>query len=179
MNVYVDDASHLSEVQKILKDKGYDASSILDQFKEIKRVFAVVNSLLGALGIMALFIATLGLVNTLIMSIYERTREIGILKSLGAKEREIKQLFVTEAGMIGFMGALFGIPLGWVITRVANVIFMQQFFSQIDEKIVLFTYPYYLIIGAALFSILFSMLAGFYPASRAARIDPVKALRHD
>ena len=179
VNVYVDDASHLSEVQKILKDKGYDASSILDQFKEIKRVFAVVNSLLGALGIMALFIATLGLVNTLIMSIYERTREIGILKSLGAKEREIKQLFVTEAGMIGFMGALFGIPLGWVITRVANVIFMQQFFSQIDEKIVLFTYPYYLIIGAALFSILFSMLAGFYPASRAARIDPVKALRHD
>ena len=179
VNVYVDNASRLAEVQKILKDKGYNATSILDQFKEIRRVFAVVNSLLGALGIMALFIATLGLVNTLIMSIYERTREIGILKSLGAKEREIKMLFVTEAGMIGFMGALFGIPLGWVITRVANVIFMQQFFKEIDEKIVLFTYPYYLIIGAALFSILFSMFAGFYPANRAARIDPVKALRHD
>lgn len=179
VNVYVDEVENLSLVQEKLNKKGYRTQSILDNFKEIKRLFVIMDSILGAIGIMALFIAILGLVNTLVMSIYERTREIGIMKSLGARDAEIRALFIVEAGCIGFIGALAGIPLGWGITKIADLVFTKALFKEIDETIQLFSFPFYLLIGALAFAVIFSIVAGMYPANRASKVDPVKALRHD
>ncbi|HBH47307.1 MAG TPA: hypothetical protein DDX98_01625 [Bacteroidales bacterium] len=177
--VYTSGISNTTAVQEKIANMGLSTNSILDELKEVKKVFLIMDSILGAIGIMALFIATLGLVNTLIMSIYERTKEIGILKALGAKDGQIRKLFIIEAGGLGLLGALLGLPLGWLVTKIADLILFATLLGNLEEEVVLFQFPWFLILGSILFSVLFSMLAGLYPAMRAAKINPVKALRHD
>ena len=115
----------------------------------------------------------------MVMSILERRREIGIMKAIGASDREIKTIFFIEAGTIGFIGALFGLLLGWLVTRLANLVLNTQLRPAGEEPVDLFYFPVWLIFGAVLFSIIVSLAAGLYPAIKAARLDPVKALRHD
>ena len=116
---------------------------------------------------------------TMVMSILERTREIGIMKAIGGSEKEIKLIFFVEAGFIGTLGAIFGLILGWLVTRIANQIVNAKLIPQDELPVDLFYFPLWLLLGATAFSILISLAAGLYPAIRAARIDPVKALRHD
>jgi putative ABC transport system permease protein len=137
------------------------------------------DSLLGAIGTVALIIAALGIINTMIMSILERTREIGIMKAVGGSENQIKLIFFVEAAFIGLIGAIFGLVLGWLVSRVANIIINSRLQPLDASQVDLFYFPLWLIAGAIAFSILVSLAAGLYPAIRAARIDPVKALRHD
>jgi putative ABC transport system permease protein len=179
VSVYTKGIKETGNVQEAIKRLGYKASSMLDNMKDIKQMFIIMDSILGAIGIMALFISTLGLVNTLIMSIYERTKEIGILKSLGARDKLVRKLFLTEAGCIGFIGAIIGIPLGWTVTKIADVVLFRTLFIDVEEDIVLFSFPWYLILGSIVFSVFFSIAAGLYPARRAAKIDPVQAIRHE
>lgn len=177
--IYTQGIKESELISEQVKLMGYNTKSILDEMQELKQMFFIMDSILGAIGIMALFIAILGLVNTLVMSIYERTREIGILKSMGAKDSQVCKLFIIEAGCVGLAGALIGIPLGWSVTRLIDTILFSTLFKDVDEEIIIFSFPWYLIAGAILFSIFFSILAGLYPANRASKIDPVKALRHE
>lgn len=179
-SVYVR-AKNIQDMETIRRDieaLGLHTFSIADQLEEIKRTFLIIDSLFGAIGSVALIIAALGIINTMLMSILERTREIGIMKAIGGSEREIKFIFFVEAGFIGFIGAIFGLVLGWLVTRVANIILNAQFPEE-EIPVELFYFPWWLLAGATAFSILISLAAGLYPAIRAARIDPVKALRHD
>ena len=124
-------------------------------------------------------VAALGIINTIVMSILERTREIGIMKAIGGSENEIKMIFFIEAGTIGVFGALFGLVLGWIVTRIANLVANVHFRPEGEPMVDLFYFPIWLILGAIVFSVLMSLAAGLYPAIRAARVDPVQALRHD
>ena len=169
----------LRPVRVELEKMGFHVFSIVDQLDEIRRSFLLLDSLLGAIGTIALIVAALGIINTMVMSILERTREIGIMKSVGASETDIKLMFVVEATVIGFWGAVFGLLLGWVVTLIANQVINAQILPFGEKGINVFYFPWWLIAGAFAFSILVSLLAGLYPAFRAARIDPVKALRHD
>jgi len=172
--------SDMTPVVKILKEEmGLNVFSITDQLKEIRRAFLILDGILGAIGTIALVVAGLGIVNTMIMSILERTREIGIMKAIGGSESQIKWIFFVEAGTIGFVGAIFGLILGWLVTRIANQIANTQFLPAGEPKVDFFYFPLWLILGSIAFSIILSLIAGLYPAIRAARIDPVKALRHD
>lgn len=177
--VRVEDVKDITPVADSLRKAGFNVFAFSEQLKEIKRSFIIMDSLLGAIGVIALVVAALGIINTMLMSILERTREIGIMKSIGGSEGEIKMIFFVEASTIGIIGALFGIALGWVVTRVANVIMNTQLRPQGLPSIDLFSFPWWLILGSIAFSIVISLAAGLYPAIRAARIDPVKALRHD
>jgi putative ABC transport system permease protein len=177
--VRVKDVKDIKEVADSLKKEGFNVFAISEELKEIKRSFIIMDSLLGAIGVIALVVAALGIINTMLMSILERTREIGIMKSIGGSEGEIKMIFFVEASVIGLTGALFGIVLGWVVTRIANVVINSQIRPQGLPSIELFSFPWWLILGAIAFSVVISLIAGLYPAIRAARIDPVKALRHD
>jgi putative ABC transport system permease protein len=172
--------SELDTVRTTLTEgMGLSVFSIADLLDEIRRGFLIVDSILAAVGTVALFVAALGIVNTMVMSILERTREIGIMKAIGASEADIRTVFLAEAATIGVVGALFGLILGWLVTRVANVVVNARLLPQGQEPVNLFYFPLWLIAGAVGFSILVSLLAGVYPAGRAARVDPVKALRHD
>jgi putative ABC transport system permease protein len=177
--VRVDKTTDLLKVRKKLENMGLNIFAFADELKEIKQAFLIMDSLLGAIGFIALFVAALGIINTLLMSILERTREIGIMKSIGGSEGEIKTIFFTEAALIGLLGGIFGLILGWFVTRVANTIINSKLVPEELPVVDLFYFPVWLIAGAIAFSILLSLAAGLYPASRAARIDPVRALRHD
>jgi putative ABC transport system permease protein len=138
------------------------------------------NSVLGLLGGISLLVASFGIANTMIMSILERTREIGIMMAVGAEDREIKLIFFIEAAVIGLAGGILGSLAAWGIDAVANrlayrFILKPQGASFID----FFALPPYLWLGAILFAVAVSITAALYPAARAARIDPVRALRHD
>jgi putative ABC transport system permease protein len=166
-------------VKAKLEKMDLNVISFADQLKEIKKGFIIIQSVLGVIGIISLFVAGLGIINTMLMSILERTREIGIMKALGGSELQIRSIFFVEAGTIGFFGSLGGLGLGWLITRVANFFVERQMIGAGNEPVNLFYFPGWLILGAIAFSILISLIAGWYPAFRASRIDPVDALRHN
>jgi putative ABC transport system permease protein len=179
IHVRITDMKKMDAVKKSLEELNVGVFSIADQLEEIKRGFLIMDSLLGAIGAIALIVAGLGIVNTMVMSILERTREIGIMKAIGGSEREIRMIFFVEASVIGFVGAIFGLILGWIVTKIATVVMNTQLIPEGVDPVDLFYFPLWLIFGAIAFSLLVSLAAGLYPAMRAARIDPVKALRHD
>lgn len=177
--VRVKEVKDAEPVRKQLEKMKLNIFSFADQLQEIKRGFLVIDSILGVIGIISLLVAALGIINTMLMSILERTREIGIMKAIGGSELQIRIIFFFEAGCIGLLGALGGIGLGWIVTRIANVIVNIQASQQGQDPIELFYFPVWLIVGSIVFSIGISLLAGLYPAIRASRVDPVEALRHD
>jgi ABC-type lipoprotein release transport system permease subunit len=178
--VRVTDPVQLTEVRKKINELGFSSFSIVDQLDQIRTLFLIIDSVLGLLGGISLLVASFGIANTMIMSILERTREIGIMKAIGAEDREIRLIFFVEAAVIGVVGGVVGVLVAWGIDGLANrlayrFILKPQGASFID----FFSMPLYLSLGAILFALIVSILAALYPASRAARIDPVRALRHD
>jgi putative ABC transport system permease protein len=167
------------EVEKKIKDMGFTAFSIADLLQSQKKAFVLLDLLLGLVGSIALTVASLGIVNTMVMSILERTREIGVMKAIGASDQDVRKIFLVEAGLIGLMGGVFGILLGWVVGRIINVGANYYLQRQGAPPANLFLIPWWLVAGGIGFALLVSLVAGHFPASRAARLDPIRALRHD
>jgi putative ABC transport system permease protein len=167
------------EVEDRIKGMGFQAYSISDAMQGAKRVFIILDIVLSLIGSIALAVSSLGIVNTMVMSILERTREIGIMKAIGGSDGDIRRIFLIEASAIGLLGGVAGVFLGWAVGRAinfgANVYIEQQGGTPGN----LFSLPLWLIGGAIGFSIAVSLIAGSYPAARAARLDPIQALRHD
>jgi len=177
--VRVKSIDYLKSVRNKIEEHGFGTISIADQLEEFQKGFIIMDTALGAIGTIALIVAGLGIINTMVMSILERTREIGIMKAVGGSEFQIKSIFFFEAGSIGLLGGLFGLALGWVVTKIAGAVATYYMIKQGGETVDLFYIPGWLIIIALIFSIVISLVAGIYPAIRAARINPVEALRHD
>jgi ABC-type antimicrobial peptide transport system permease subunit len=178
--VRVTDPVVLTEVRRQLTEKGFGSFSIVDQLDQIRTIFLIIDSVLGLLGGISLLVASFGIANTMIMSILERTREIGIMKAIGAEDREIKLIFFFEAAVIGFTGGVLGALAAWGIDALANRLAYRFILKPQGASFVDFFYlPPYLWLGAITFALVVSILAALYPAGRAARIDPVRALRHD
>jgi putative ABC transport system permease protein len=178
--VRVTRSSQVEAVEDKVKQLGYNTFSLLDATRSLRKFFAILDLFLGIFGSLALAVASLGIINTLVMSILERRREIGIMKAIGASDGDVQKLFFAEAGAMGVLGGGLGVLFGWAIGRVINFgtrIYMQraQQFTPDDVWLV----PLWLVLGAVGFSVVVSLLAGLYPAARAARLDPVQALRYD
>jgi putative ABC transport system permease protein len=170
---------YVDSVKKQMEDLGLETFSFMDQLQEIKTGFIFVDMFLFAVGMIAITVASLGIINTLVMSILERYKEIGIMKAVGASDRDVKKIFFFEAGVIGFMGGVFGLALGWIVSLLINLIINGFAGREGVPYINYFSFPWWLSLGAIVFSILVSLIAGIYPTIRAARVDPVVALRHD
>ncbi|HEV8131310.1 MAG TPA: ABC transporter permease [Acidobacteriota bacterium] len=179
LTVRVSRPQDTDDVEKKIKDLGFNAFSINDALQGAKRAFIILDIILGVIGSIALAVASLGIVNTMVMSILERTREIGVMKAIGGSEGDIRKIFLVESCIIGLMGGLIGIALGWVVGKTIN--FGANFYIQRQGGTPgqLFFIPWWLVACGVGFSILVSLIAGSYPAARAARVDPIKALRHD
>jgi len=178
--VRVHDPVALTAVRKRLTELGFGSFSIVDELDQIRTVFLILDSVLGLLGGISLLVASFGIANTMVMSILERTREIGIMKAIGAEDREIKLIFFVEAAVIGFCGGVIGALLAWGIDAVANRLAYRFILKPQDASFIdFFSLPPWLSASAILFALVVSILAALYPAARAARIDPVRALRHD
>lgn len=169
----------LSILKKHLNDQNIHYFAIDDGLAEMKKSFLILDSILGIIGLISLLVAGFGIVNTMLMSIMERKREIGIMKAVGGRNKDIRLIFFFEAGFIGLVGAVGGIILGYGLTRVANWVVNKQFIKNPAEYVDLFSFPMWLIVGAIIFAIAISLLAGLYPAIRASNIHPIEALRQE
>jgi putative ABC transport system permease protein len=179
--VRVNKAAEVERIEGEIKKMGVNAFSLLDAATTLRRVFAFVDLFLGVFGSLALAVASLGIVNTLVMSILERRREIGIMKAIGASDKDVRSLFFFEAGAMGLLGGGLGVLFGWIIGRVINFgtqIYMQRQQQDFTAPNV-WSVPWWLIGGAIGFSIIVSLISGLYPATRAAKLDPVQALRYE
>jgi len=179
LTVRAKSTANVDDIEAAVKKMGFGAFSLLDASKSLKIFFRVLDLLLGLFASLALAVATLGIVNTLVMAILERRREIGVLKALGAADSDVKRLFFVEAGVMGFIGGIAGVILGWLIGRgltiATNIYLKRQDLPSVEISSV----PWWLVLSAISFAVIVSLIAGLYPASRAAKLDPVQALRYE
>jgi putative ABC transport system permease protein len=168
----------LFRAEEGIRTLGFRTHTLLTQIREMRKAFVLMDLVLGAVGTVALVVAGLGIINTMLMAVLERVREIGVYKALGASDGDIRVLFLAEAAVVGLLGGLAGLALGrvvsWGIDVVVNELARRQ---GIDDRVVFFSFPPYLLGGAMLFAVAVSLVSGVYPAGRAARVDPVRALR--
>jgi putative ABC transport system permease protein len=175
----VNGAGKVDAVEQAIKKLGFNTFSILDASKGLQTVFRIVDSFLLVFGSLALTVACIGIINTLVMAILERRREIGIMKAIGASDGDLRNLFFAEAGAMGLLGGIFGTLLGWLIGRAINI-GTNIYFRSLGipaEKIL--AVPWWLVGAAIGVALVVSLVSGLYPASRAAKLDPVQALRYE
>jgi len=175
----VKDPAQVQLVEDAIKKMGFGTFSILDASRGLQQVFRVLYAFLGIFGSLALIVASIGIVNTLVMAILERRREIGIMKAIGASDGDVKKLFFAEAGAMGIFGGIVGVALGWAIGQVINVgtnIYLKRQGFPPEH---FWSVPWWLVAFAIIFAFVVSLVSGLYPAGRAARLDPVQALRYE
>lgn len=180
IEVNVKDIVDVASASDAISNMGYGVTSIQSMIKGIKSIFAIIQAVLSVIGIIIIFVASIGVINTMTMSIYERTRSIGIMKAIGASRKDIKLLFITESGAIGFLGGILGLFFSFINTKIIKIaldIYLKS--KGIKDIPNLFSTPLWLILSTVGFAILISVLAGLYPASKASRLDPVESLRYE
>jgi putative ABC transport system permease protein len=179
LNIRATSPTAVAQIESSVTHMGFATFSLIDVTRNLRTFFAIFDLFLGIFGSLALAVASLGIINTLVMAILERRREIGVLKALGAADRDVRQLFFAEAGVMGLAGGLFGVLLGWGIGRAIQLATMIYLKRQGVIPPNIWSVPWWLVLGAIGFALAVSLASGIYPASRAARLDPVEALRYE
>jgi putative ABC transport system permease protein len=173
----INDAAQIVEE---LQDRGFEVESLRLLLDNINRAMVVLQTMLGSIGALALLVASIGIANTMVMAVYERTREIGILKALGASPGDIRILFVTESAFIGLVGGVAGTIVGWLLGLGLNrLILAAMEWQEVPVRGTFFVVSGWLVILALAFATVVGLLSGLYPAARAARLDPIEALRYE
>ena len=179
LTVRVKNPKDVNAAEAAIKKMGFSTFSLLDASHNLQIVFRVFDTLLGTFGSLALVVASLGIINTLVMAILERRREIGVLKALGATDRDIRNLFFAEAAAMGLGGGIFGVALGWGIGRAISFGTNVYLHTLSLPTTNISSVPVWMAAWAIVFAVAMSLAAGIYPATRAARLNPVEALRYE
>ena len=181
VKLWVDDINNVDSVQEAVEAMGYNASSMAQVRKEMQGQLVVIQLVLGGLAGISLLVAAIGIANTMIMSIYERTREIGIMKVLGCFISNIRAMFLMEAGMIGLLGGGIGVAISYIIS-----FFMNKFGGSLMSNMVggdgstpISIIPLWLVLLALIFSSFIGLVSGFYPANRAVKISALEAIKNE
>lgn len=179
VKVRVDNTNHINHVRDILVDQGYAVIALTDTLDQLNKIFRYTQIALATLGIVALFIASVGMFNTLTISLLERTQEVGILKAIGATNKDVWMIFLFEAVLIGTLGGLAGITGGFIFARLVNLglnIVARRFGG---AAVNIFHVPWWFVLAILSIAIMVGLVTGFYPARRAAHLNPLKALKNE
>jgi ABC-type antimicrobial peptide transport system permease subunit len=169
-----------AEIVDVLRARGFEVQSLDAVVDVMNKAMIVLETMLGSIGGLALFVAAIGIANTMVMAVYERTREIGILKAVGASPGDIRLLFVAEAALIGLLGGIVGTVAGWLLGLGLNAgILAYMRWQELPIEGTFFVVTGWLVALALGFAMVVGLLAGLYPAARAARLDPLEALRYE
>jgi putative ABC transport system permease protein len=183
--VKAEDPQKVLDIAETITAMGYMVYTPMQYLQPINSFYTVLYVIFGGLGAILLLLASIGIANTMTMSILERTREIGLMKAIGATNRDVLSVFLGEAGGIGLIGGLGGVLLGWAAAQIINVLALAYFAGQISNQggmpppsVVVYTPPW-LPAFALVFAIAIGLISGLYPALRAATLIPVNALKYE
>jgi putative ABC transport system permease protein len=181
VTVEVDSVDNVKEVSQHLRQRGLRPYTLVELIEREQFIYLLVFTAMTVVAGVALLVSALGIINTMLMSVLERVREIGIMKAVGARDGHIQQMFLVEGALLGLCGGLLGLLLGWSASFPGDAwlrtLVKQRLSVELKESI--FAFPWWLVVGAPLFASLVTTLAAVYPARRAARVNPISALRHD
>lgn len=179
LKVVVEDVENLPEVEERIRKAGFDTQSEAGSAEEIKKSNMVVTMILGGIGSVAFIVSAIGIINTMLMSIYERQKEIGVMKVIGASVDDVRSMFLIESGFIGFFGGIVGLIISLIVGLAINSLAANSgFFGSMNgeaSKIIII--PIWLSLVGVGFSSMVGVLAGYIPARRATRLSAIEALR--
>nr|WP_315023706.1 ABC transporter permease [uncultured Aminipila sp.] len=182
--VYVTDINDSAKISEQLRDQGFQTSSPSDWLESMKETAKMIQGILGGIGGISLLVAALGITNTMIMSIYERTKEIGVMKVIGANLRDIRKMFLLEAGLIGFLGGAVGLVFSFIVSLLMNTV-LKDIISIALGSIgggggaSISRIPIWLAVAAVAFATAIGVIAGYYPAKRAMNLSALESLRNE
>lgn len=182
--VYVPDLNYVEKVNDELKEQGYQTSSPLNWLSAMKDTANMIQMILGGIGGISLLVAALSITNTMVMSIYERTKEIGVMKVIGANLKDIRRMFLVEAGMIGFIGGVIGALISLLLSFLMNTVLYDVISMALMQigggySTVISVIPFWLVLAAVAFSTLIGVVAGYSPARRAMKLSALESLRNE
>lgn len=182
--VYVGDINKVEEVSKYIRETlGLQTNSLNDWLKSMQDTARMIQGILGGIGAISLLVAALGIANTMIMSIYERTKEIGVMKVIGSNLKDIRSMFLLEAAMIGGLGGLLGVGISYLISLMMNTVllpFMQTALGAMGGGgSVVSIIPWWVAVGGFTFAILIGVISGYYPARRAMQLSALESLKNE
>ncbi len=179
VSIKLDSEENAKAVDEEIEKLGFRSTTYDDLLGQLGEMFNVINVVLSAFGFIALAVASLGIMNTMLMAIFERTREIGIMKAVGARNSDIRILFTIEAGFIGFLGGIGGLIFGFAFGQLANWILHEYSFLEDYPALNISIVDLPLILTVIGVTTIVALISGLYPASRASKLDPIEALRHE
>ncbi len=179
LTVKVDDADNVETVLEEIQNMGYQADANKEWLEEIEKEFMIIEAVLGGIGAVAMLVAAISIANTMTMSIYERTKEIGVMKVLGCGLGNIRSMFLSEAAFIGFIGGVAGLLLSYAISFLLNQFLAPALMADYGSNVNISAIPLWLALVAIAFSTVVGMIAGFFPAQRATRLSPLAAIRNE
>jgi len=175
--VQADDMENVELVSDMIRAMGYNVSSNIEYIDSMKKQFAMVQAVLGGIGAVSLFVAAIGIANTMMMSIYERTKEIGVMKVIGCSLGNIRQMFLLEAAFIGLAGGVIGNLLSFLMSAAINVLVQGSEMGMLAGRISYI--PPWLVLISLGFAMLVGTAAGYFPARRAMKLSPLAAIRNE
>lgn len=180
--VYTDKIDNVKSVQSNLNAAGLSTYSNQDDQEYIKKIMTVVQVVLGAIGAVSMFVAAFGISNTMIMAVYERTKEIGVMKVIGCDISDIKTVFLCEAGLIGFIGGVIGVFISIIVSLIANAVAGAVLSSTLNDmsiRVTVSSVPLWLVVLGIGFSVLVGVISGVSPANRAVKVSALKAIHNE
>jgi ABC-type antimicrobial peptide transport system permease subunit len=175
----VDTTENIEAAGKEIKNLGFGVLTAKDMLDNIKKIFTLIGLIIGAIGGIVLFVAALGIINSMIMATYERIREIGILRACGATKGNIRTMFLSEAATLGLLGGLIGLAASFGLARILNAIANSFAASQGLPIKDFISFPPWLVLGVLALTTFIGAISGLLPAIRASNLDPVEALRYE
>lgn len=181
--IYVEDVEKVKEISNEIKSMGLQSFSLNDMLDQMKKTSSMIQAVLGGIGAVSMFVAALGITNTMIMSIYERTKEIGVMKVIGANIKDIKKLFLFEAAAIGFIGGTVGVTMSYIFSKILNTFLGSMFGASMGMTEgtgnMISIIPLWLALATLLFTTFVGVAAGYFPAKRAMQLSALESLRND